>query len=198
VAAVKEDKMVMVAPVIRRIDGHVWFSGSDLYLDDGRMGNPRRRIEQRNRPFREWITGACFALSANLWQTVGGFDADYFLYWEDVDLSFRVVEAGGRLIVDHDAEAIHDAGGTQSAERGARGKSEIYYYYNIRNRLVYAAKNLEGKQLAGWLRATPGASYEILRRGGRAQFLRPLPLVRALVRGIRDGRKFVAKHGRPG
>jgi GT2 family glycosyltransferase len=39
-------------------------------------------------PF-SWLTGACLAVSKQVWQATGGFDPDYFLYWEDVDYSQR-------------------------------------------------------------------------------------------------------------
>jgi N-acetylglucosaminyl-diphospho-decaprenol L-rhamnosyltransferase len=191
VARAAAEPRSMVAPVIYRSNGRIWFGGSDVYTDDGRMGNPRLRTERAGRPYREWLTGACFAMSSELWRELGGFDPDYFLYWEDVDLSYRVVAAGGSLVVEREAEAIHDAGGTHTETLRGRAKSETYYYYNIRNRLVYAAKTLDDRQLAGWLRTTLRVSYEILLQGGRAQFIRPWVPLRAYVRGVRDGRRFV-------
>lgn len=192
--AVIVDPTLMVAPVVRESNGRIWFRGADVLLDDGRMSNPLRRPEREGRPYREWLSGACFALSTELWQKAGGFDPDYFLYWEDVDLSFRVQQAGGHLEVDHSAEAIHDEGGTHGTRLRWRAKSEIYYYYNIRNRLVYASKHLGASERANWLRVTPRVAYEILLQGGRAQFLLPWIPLRAFVRGIRDGRRFVASH----
>ena len=186
-----DEPMSMVAPIVLDPLGRVWFSGSDVYMGDGRMGNPRARAENPAREYREWLSGACLALSSLLWGELKGFDPDYFLYWEDVDLSFRVVEAGGRLVVERDAEAIHDEGGTHTEVLRGRAKSETYYYYNIRNRLIYAAKTLDDEHLAKWLRATRRVSYEILLQGGRAQFARPLIPLRAYLRGTRDGRRFV-------
>jgi N-acetylglucosaminyl-diphospho-decaprenol L-rhamnosyltransferase len=196
VSAVTADPMLMVAPQIRWSDGRVWFSGSDLYLSDGRMGHPRRRDEREGEPYSEWLTGACFAISKSLWLLVGGFDHDYFLYWEDVDLSVRVSAAGGRLLVDREAEAVHDEGGTHPGKLSGRAKSDIYYYYSIRNRLVFAAKHASDHDLARWLRVTPRVSYEVLLQGGRAQFARPWVPLRPFFRGIRDGRRFVREHRR--
>jgi GT2 family glycosyltransferase len=194
IAAVESDHALMVAPIVRESNGRVWFAGADLLLDDGRMSNPRRRPEREGRPYREWISGACFALSRELWLKAGGFDPDYFLYWEDVDLSLRIQNAGGRLEVDSDAEAIHDEGRTHGQKLRWRAKSETYYYYNIRNRLVYAAKHGDQSTRRRWLRVAPQVSYEILLQGGRTQFLLPWIPLRALLRGIMDGRRFIQAH----
>src|SRR5690606_40890410 len=47
------------------------------------------------------------------WEETGGFDEDYFLYWEDVDFALRVDDAGGALRLVESATAVHDEGGTQ-------------------------------------------------------------------------------------
>ena len=192
--AVSNDHTLMVAPIVRESNGRVWFGGADVLLDDGRMSNPKRRPERAARPYNEWLSGACFAISTELWVKSGGFDPDYFLYWEDVDLSLRVQLAGGHLEVDKDSEAIHDEGGTHTQRLRWRAKSETYYYYNIRNRLLYASKHVDAAGRKRWLRATPRVSYEILLQGGRTQFLLPWIPIRAYLRGIRDGRRFIATH----
>jgi N-acetylglucosaminyl-diphospho-decaprenol L-rhamnosyltransferase len=194
VRSVSDDRTLMVAPVVRESNGRLWFGGADVLLDDGRMSNPKRRPEREGRPYNEWLSGACFAISSELWTKSGGFDPDYFLYWEDVDLSLRVQRAGGHLRVDENSEAIHDEGGTHTQKLRWRAKSETYYYYNIRNRLVYASKHLDRAGVVLWLRATPRVAYEILLQGGRTQFLLPVPPVRAYLKGIRDGRRFIKAH----
>jgi N-acetylglucosaminyl-diphospho-decaprenol L-rhamnosyltransferase len=196
IAAVSDDPLLMITPTVREPGGKIWFAGADVLLDDGRMSNPARRPERGGRPYREWLSGACFALSVELWRKSGGFDPDYFLYWEDVDLSYRVQKVGGRLEVDAEATAMHAQGGTHTEKLRWRAKSETYYYYNIRNRRVYAAKHVDAAQRTNWVRLAPRVSYEILLRGGRAQFLLPLIPVRAWVRGIRDGRRFIADQKR--
>lgn len=180
----------LVSPRITSGDGSPWFAGSDLYLDDGTIASSRRRGERAGRPRHPWATGACFALSRELWESVGGFDPDYFLYWEDVDLSRRVLDAGGRLL-GIDAVAIHDEGQTHAdASRHDRRKSETYYYYNIRNRLMYAAKHLDRAGIRQWVRSSPRVSMEILLQGGKVQLLTSLKPWRALWRGLRDGRRL--------
>lgn len=41
-----------------------------------------------------WSSGACFAMRRSLWERIGGFDENIFMYGEDVDLSWRVRAEG--------------------------------------------------------------------------------------------------------
>ncbi|MEO6944862.1 MAG: glycosyltransferase family 2 protein [Lacisediminihabitans sp.] len=185
--AVRSDPRSAVAPSVFRPDGSLWFGGADLYLADGRIRSRERRVHStRTEP---WLSGACIMISSELWGAVGGFSEEYFLYWEDVDLSHRILQAGGRLEVSATAIAVHAEGGTQGVNARLSGtpKSALYYYYNIRNRLLFASRNLSPEELRAWKRATLPIAWEVLLEGGRRQLLRsPKPLI-AAARGVRDG-----------
>ena len=187
---VADHPMALVSPILRTNDGQINFDGVVLDLDSGRMQSRRtpRPYPARAEP---WIAGTCVLISRRLWDAVGGFDERYFLYWEDVDFSSRVTQAGGSLVIEEHATAIHQEGGTQQAHardiEGSRGKSTTYYYYSIRNRMLYAAIHLNDRDRRRWQRAALPVAYEILLHGGRRQFLRPGPPLRAAVRGLVDG-----------
>ncbi|MDP3173443.1 MAG: glycosyltransferase family 2 protein [Phenylobacterium sp.] len=53
------------------------------------------------------ISGACFCMRRQDFDTVGGFDEGYFLHVEDVDLCWRVRRAGGTVLFHPKAEVIH-------------------------------------------------------------------------------------------
>jgi len=146
------DRLALVAPVLKDSTGRIVSDGIVVCLADGSM---RSRRSPRPIPpggTHPWLSGACLALSTDLFEVTGGFDARYFLYWEDVDFSARVLAAGGSLDLARDAVAVHDEGGTHSesqpqdsGQEGSedRSKSDIYDgeyskdgYYN-ESRVIY-------------------------------------------------------------
>lgn len=169
-AAVRADPASMVGPRVMTPDGRVWFGGGFVALDEGRCRSVPGPAGERTPP---WLSGACLAVHRDLWSRVGGFDEEYFLYWEDVDLSYRVVRAGGRVEVRQDLTAVHQVGGTQH-DPGVRARSAAYYFYNCRNRLLFAAKHLDRRDRWRWAVGTPADVRRVLLRGGRRQFARPL------------------------
>ncbi|CAN5311078.1 hypothetical protein BH11ACT3_BH11ACT3_24370 [soil metagenome] len=178
----------LVAPLVVRPDGTSFSELQDLYLADGRLRASRvRSAEVIDSEVIQWVSGACIAISEQLWDEVGGFDDDYFLYWEDVDLSARVWRSGGKVRVDTTVIAVHDEGATHGFIRRSRAKSPVYYYYNVRNRLLFAAKHLDAGSQLRWKKATPRLALLVLLQGGRRQFLRPDRTVLPALRAIRDG-----------
>lgn len=180
------DRDVLISPRILTSEGRTWFAGAGLYLDDGSTGGTSAAVGRSGRNCRPWATGACFAMSAGLWSKVGGFDEEYFLYWEDIDLSHRVLDLGGSL-ESIDAVVIHDEGGTHTDLKAPRAKSSTYYYYNIRNRLLYARKHLGPAAQRQWVRRTPGVAYRVLLQGGRRQLVTSTAPWRAYLRGMWAG-----------
>lgn len=187
-AAVEAEPLLLAGPTVLGPDGEVASAGLDLDLDTGAMRPWRRRAEHPDAETLPWVTGACFAVTRELWERLAGFDERYFLYWEDVDLCARVQALGGRVAVIDGATAIHSGGGTQRLE-GSRAKSPAYYYFNIRNRALFARTWLSQERQRSWRRGAVGAAYEILMRGGRRQLLHPVRPVSAVLRGLRDGRR---------
>ena len=185
---VRADPGTVLSPRIVRPDGTTWFAGGTVDLVRGRTSTrPADRVE--------WLSGAGFAVATSAWTQVGGFDDAFFLYWEDVDLSVRLVRAGRRLVVRDDLVAVHDVGGTQE-HAGTRRKSDLYYRHNCRSRLVFAARHLARRDQLRWVLGAPGFAWEVLLRGGRRQLLHSPRPVLAAARGTLEGALFVLRHGR--
>ena len=78
-----------------------------------------------------WASAGGLLVRRSVWDTVRGFDNDYFLYWEDVDLGRRINERGWKVVIEPQAHAYHRRGGSKqpTAEKTATydGSADIYF-----------------------------------------------------------------------
>lgn len=181
------EPLALISPRLVDSAGEVVFRVARTDLRDGRVRRRPADADPRITDRGDWLCGACVVVHDDLLARIGGFDEDYFLYWEDVDLGYRAVAAGGSVILREDLVAVHDEGGTHADGRRAGGKSALYYRYNCRNRLAFATRHLRRRQLLRWVLATPSVSWEILLRGGRRQLLHSPGLLWAAVAGSLAG-----------
>ncbi|MGI9317394.1 MAG: glycosyltransferase family 2 protein [bacterium] len=55
----------------------------------------------------DWILGACMLLSKDDFHQVGGFDEDFFLFYEEVDLCKRISDQGGSIALATNCQINH-------------------------------------------------------------------------------------------
>ena len=99
-------------------------------------------LGQKDPGYQEPFESACggiFMLKREVYETVGGFDEDLFLYHEDHDLSWRIRLAGWHLKVAPQAIMYHHY---------KFNKGVLKYYSSEKNRLYILLKNMEIKTLA--------------------------------------------------
>jgi N-acetylglucosaminyl-diphospho-decaprenol L-rhamnosyltransferase len=58
----------------------------------------------------DWVSGAFFLVRRRTWEEVAGFDPQYFMYLEDVDLCWRARRAGWRVGYEPGGEVVHVQG----------------------------------------------------------------------------------------
>jgi N-acetylglucosaminyl-diphospho-decaprenol L-rhamnosyltransferase len=116
----------LVGPLLRGSSGHVYPSGRDFpglgeSLGHGFVGmfwggNPwtrrYRRIgaEQHRSRSADWVSGAFFLVRRDAFESVAGFDESYYMYVEDVDLCWRLRQAGWDIWYEASAEVVHEQG----------------------------------------------------------------------------------------
>jgi hypothetical protein len=71
-----------------------------------------------------WCSAACVLVRRRAFDELGGFDPQFFLYCEDVDLSWRVWLAGWRCLYVPDARCLHV---TEGEDLGKDRSAEVYY-----------------------------------------------------------------------
>lgn len=124
----------LIGPLIRDADGHVYPSARRIPSLRTGIGHALfSRLWPTNpwtRAYRVddadpteprdvgWLSGACFMVRRDVFDAVGGFDERYFMYFEDVDLGYRVTKAGWINRFDPSAAVTHTgAASTTTARR---------------------------------------------------------------------------------
>lgn len=85
----------------------------------------------------DWLTGCAFMVRTDLLKRIGLLKEEFFIYYEDVDLSFRIRNAGFDLGYEPSSVIYHIAGmASKSKEKGPEGYLDAkVHYYNARNRI---------------------------------------------------------------
>jgi len=82
------------------------------------------------------VSGAFFMMDRHAFRSMGGFDEGYFLHVEDVDLCRRVLKAGGSVVYQPHAGALH-YGSTSDIPSAAviehKGRSLVRYFRKFAN-----------------------------------------------------------------
>lgn len=86
------------------------------------------------------VIGAYYLIRRSLFTRLKGFDERYFVYLEDLDLSYRAHRLGYSTMFLADVCAYHHGGGTSEQVKATR------LFYSLRSRMLYAFKNFGSLQ----------------------------------------------------
>ena len=139
-AALRHPRAGAVGPLISTPDGVVYPTARHLPSIGAGIGhavfgwwwptNPwTRQYRQDNQAPVErtagWLSGSCLLLRRAAFAQVDGFDPAYFMYFEDVDLGYRLGVAGWTNVYCPTARATHQGG--HSTERAAAAMAEAHH-----------------------------------------------------------------------
>ena len=111
------------------------WTGETITLDyNVRDSGLERRWIRKN---VDWLTGCAFMVRTDVLKRIGLLKEEFFIYYEDVDLSFRIRKAGFALGYEPSSVVYHIAGMShKSKEKGPEGfLNPKVHYLNARNRL---------------------------------------------------------------
>jgi GT2 family glycosyltransferase len=103
-----------------------------------------------NGGFVDWVSGACMLIRAEAFWQVGGFDEEFWMYWEDADLCRRLADRGWRVAYEPSAIVHHATGASGSSERTIRAFHDSAARFAARH---IAATPLQGRIVERMLRA---------------------------------------------
>ncbi|WP_337042215.1 glycosyltransferase family 2 protein [Emticicia sp. 17c] len=90
-----------------------------------------------------WATGACMFVRAEVFHKIGGFDGSFFAHMEEIDLCWRMKNAGYQVFYCADSMVYHVGGGTLHKSNPKKT------FLNYRNGLAMLYKNLPANKLFG-------------------------------------------------
>jgi N-acetylglucosaminyl-diphospho-decaprenol L-rhamnosyltransferase len=108
-------------------------------------GNPWTRAYRRDAAVdgitrdAGWLSGACLLVRRSALDELDGFDDGFFMYFEDVDLGFRLGRAGYRNVYLPQAVAVHTGAHSTNSESAAM----VRVHHT-------SAKRFLGKKYRGW------------------------------------------------
>lgn len=150
VSTIQKDGVGAVVPKIYFTKGHefhkerysendlgkvLWYAGG--YMDWNHVTSKHRGVDEVDHgQFSEeeaigFATGACLLMRKNLIKEIGLFDEKYFLYYEDADLTQRIIKSSHKIFYNPKAILWHNNAGSSSSG------SSLHDYYLTRNRMLF-------------------------------------------------------------
>lgn len=121
----------------------IWFAGGGF--DWSFVGNKHRGIDELDSGKYDLVeqqdifSGACVLIRKEVFENVGLFNEDYFLYFEDSEFAKRVKSVGWKIYYNGGVSIYHKV--SQSTGIG----SKITDYYHTRNRLIFGMNYGSGR-----------------------------------------------------
>ncbi|MEP6779563.1 MAG: glycosyltransferase family 2 protein [Gemmatimonadaceae bacterium] len=138
--------VALVTPKLLNEDGSEQHAGGFVDFQSGDTNQVLSAELTQFSPDNRWLTGTAILIRVAALQGNAAFDDAFFAYWEDVDLSLRLTQAGYELRAVPDAIAMH----LTSASTGGM-HSPIFLYLNCRNQWILQRKYLSQRAVPGCL-----------------------------------------------
>lgn len=105
------------------------------------------------------LVGAFMLIKRSLYFKIGGFDEDYFMYGEDIDLSYKALKYGYKNYYYGDTTIIHFKGESTLRDRFYAkrfyGAMQIFYKKHFKRNILFDSLVWLGIRLVYFFRRTP-------------------------------------------
>lgn len=93
------------------------FKNSSLFNSEQYAGWKRDTVK-----YVDIVSGCFLLIKTTMWNRLGGFDNDFFMYAEDADLCLRAIKYGAKPLITPDAIIIHYGGASGSIKEDKKIK----------------------------------------------------------------------------
>lgn len=83
----------------------------------------------------DWATGCAMLVSKDAIEKVGLLNEQFFVYFEDVEWSLRIREAGFEIHLAESSKIYHEAGASSKKQQDEGTLSPRVFYFHVRNQL---------------------------------------------------------------
>lgn len=113
--------------------------------------------------YYQWTSFACILIKAEMLEQIGLLDEKFFMYYEDVEFSYRAVKAGWKVLNNPEAHVVHFRGGSSPVKSQTKLRKRLpRYFYESRTRYFYLLYGKSGLLSANILWSL-GASIAFIR-----------------------------------
>lgn len=154
--------------------------GWDRFLGRGVVEIPRTRWRSRYVPT---FYGACFLISSQVLEAVGGLSEDFFLFGEEIDYTLRLEKFNFSWAISERTLVTHARG--TSISPGTEGKSLVSFFHSSRSAVIVGRKYWH-RALTGWVVARSLLAGYLTLRGKNSE-------AKAIISGLRQGLKVGLK-----
>lgn len=123
---------------LKRLGGLLGYAGHYRFSEVRQSSSPHSLREVL------FVFGAAMLVRRRLFEVLGGFPSEYFMYFDEADFGLRARAYGFRMVGLASTWYFHLVSGTVSKDPFAR---VIVYYLRIRNRLLTVLKFFYGRYL---------------------------------------------------
>lgn len=106
-----------------------YFTGLDRLFPNNRViGGYRQTFVAEDAVTKvDTVSGAFMAIPRKVFRKTGGFDEEFFMYGEDIDLCYRIKELGYEVVYDGEVSVTHLRG---KSGLGQKSKTVLYHFYH--------------------------------------------------------------------
>jgi hypothetical protein len=113
-----------------------WIAGVSVCLSDLLKNNfgliaSKKIWQSKTKIEADWVSGGAMFVRKNIFEKVGGFDENFFMYFEDIDLCKRIQKLGNKIFYHPEIKIQHIGGASFSNKKEQKKeyyKSQDYFF----------------------------------------------------------------------